>query len=389
MNDREGDNRLVLVTGAAGCVGRLLVDILVEQGYRVRATDRTVPTARERRREGDSPSGASKVEWLAADLTEAAGIERLFEGAVWAVIHTAAWVDISVPFGVQAPINLHAVEALHTQARNRGVERFIHFSTGSLYAPKSAPLVESDPLMPSSGYELAKLLAEDFLLRQQAPPLVTILRPALIYGPRGKVLVASLATLPPLIESLSGLIPHLQGGPMNNMVHARDVARAALHLLEHPQPHGSIFNVASPDAKSLGDYMDIVMAEGGVRLAPIELPFPSKALEAALPLLTYDRPFRWINKAASALWRKRILRHSLRPELVPRMDPEAVPYLLGDTVFDPGALLATGFTFQFGDFESGWADTLSWYRNHGWLPWPQSSPGVGPGSEDVRKGAAS
>lgn len=368
--NRENKERLVLVTGAAGCVGRFLVQLLAEKGYRVRATDRNIPSVRERGREGLGPGGS--VEWLQADLTEPDAAEDLVQGA-WAVIHTAAWVDISVPFELQAPINLHAVERLHRAAAATGVEHLLHFSTGSLYAPKNGPLVESDPLMPNSGYELAKLLAEDYLLRQEPAPRVTIIRPALIYGPRGKVLVAPLATVPPLLEPLSGLIPHMQGGPKNNLVHGLDVARAAVHLLEHPQPHLSVFNVASPDARPLGDYMEIVMAEGGVDLAPLRLPFPGKLIEAALPLLTYERPFRLVNRAASLLWRRLVVRHNLRPELWPRVDPEAVPYLTGDTIFDSSALLATGFEFKFPDFASGWADTVAWYRKQGWLPAPHGS----------------
>ncbi len=354
--------KTVLVTGAQGCVGRFLVDLLVSRGYRVRATDRSLPA----KPEPDSV-GTDEVEWIEADLTSPGVPERLVEGT-WAVIHTAAWVDISVAFDVQAPINLHAVEALHEAASKHGVQRFIHFSTGSLYGPKKGPVVESDPLVPTSGYELAKLLAEDYLMKQQPGPLVTILRPALIYGPRGKVLVAPLATLPVLVEPLSGLVPHLVGGPRNNLVHGLDAARAALHLLEHPQPHLSVFNVAAPDARSLGEYVEIVMSEGGIELAPLRLPFPDKVVDAALPLLTYKRPFRWVNQGASWLWKRMIVRHKLEPRLSPRVDPEAIPYLAGDTIFDSTALLETGFSFTFPDFASGWGDTVAWYRAQGWLP---------------------
>ncbi len=361
----------ILVTGAAGCVGSFVVQELLREGYDVVASDRpgvALPEDLER------AVRRKEIEWRPADLTNPGAAAGLVRG-IHNVIHTAAWVDIAVPFEVQAPINLHAVRWLHQAARQAGCELFIHLSTGSLYAPKDGPLVEADPLMPTSGYELAKLLAEDYL-RAARGPVVNMLRPALVYGPRGRVLVAPLATFPELLRPLSGVIPRLRGGPRTNLVHALDVARAAVHLLQHPQPHASVFNVACPDVKDLGEYVDIVMATGGVRLAPLRLPFPGGLVRALVPFLLYDRPIRWANALARRLWNRSVRRHGLTGELLPRADREAMPYLAGDTIFSSDALLATGFVFKYPTFEEGWRQTVAWYRAHKWLPeFPDSREG--------------
>ncbi|MCD6498041.1 MAG: NAD(P)-dependent oxidoreductase [Deltaproteobacteria bacterium] len=360
----------VLVTGAGGCVGSLVVQQLIGLGHDVRATDR--PGARQPDLAGalEGPRSEStelgSMEWVEGDLTDHAVAASLVRG-VDAIIHTAAWVDIAVSFEQQAPINLYAVQDLYEVAREAGVRHFIHFSTGSLYAPKNGPIREGDPLRATSAYEETKMLAEDYLDAEPGPT-VNMLRPALIYGPRGKVLVAPVATVPELLSALDGLVPGIEGGPKNNLVHSLDVARAAVHLLEHPQPDGSRFNVACDDLRTIGEYMAIVMRQGRVRLAPLRLPFPGSIVRAALPLLTYERPVRLLNRTVSAIWNRTIRHHHLTGDLIPRVDREAVPYLAGDTIFDNSAIKATGFEFRYPNFEEGWADTVRWYREQKWLP---------------------
>lgn len=368
MASRRSDaRRPVLVTGAGGCVGTLVVDELLRRGRRVVATDRPGVTARPPRR---------GLTWIEADLTDPAAVRALARGAgAEAVVHTAAWVDIAVPFERQAPINLHAVRYLYEASEAAGTRVFVHFSTGSLYAPKDGPLSEDDPLWPTSAYEEAKLLAEDYLrARVGSGPRKVILRPALIYGPRGKVLVAPLATLPALLEPLDGWIPRIRGGPRTNLVHARDVARAAIHLMDLDLPDGATFNVAAGDARTLGEHLAEVLEAGGRRQMDIEVPYPRAVVAALMPLLRYRTPFALANRLLGLLWRRRVEREGLAPELAPRIDREAVPYLASDTVFDTSRLEATGFELRYPTFRAGWNETVRWYRRHRWLPAEPPAP---------------
>ncbi|HEY3354034.1 MAG TPA: NAD(P)-dependent oxidoreductase [Polyangia bacterium] len=363
QNPREGEAAAtpgrVLVTGAGGCVGAFIVDELGARGYPVTATDRpgTPP-----------PAPRPGLVWAPADLTDPQASVSLCAG-VEAVIHTAAWVDIHATFEEQAPINLDAVRYLYDAAAAAGVAYFLHFSTGSLYAPKDGPLTEDDALQPSSPYELAKLLAEDYLRTRPGPgPLVNLVRPALIYGPRGKVLLAPLATLPTILHLLDGWIPRLRGGPRTNIVHSADVARAAVHLLEHRQPALATFNVATREVLPAGDLLATTLRTAGMTHAALDLPFPGRLVRAVRPLLTFPRPFELFNRGARTLWRRLTRGAQLAGGLEPRVDMEANVYLSGDTVFDVTRLEATGFEFRFSTFEEGWADTFDWYRSHNWIP---------------------
>jgi nucleoside-diphosphate-sugar epimerase len=355
--------RTGLVTGAAGCVGAYLVEELLDHGYRVVATDR--PGA-------PVPAPHASLVWHEADLTDPAVAPRLTRG-VDAVIHTAAWVDIAAPFAAQAPINLDAVRSLHRAAAAAGATYFLHFSTGSIYASKDGPIGEDDPLLPTSSYERAKLLAEDYLRAQGPAPLINLVRPTLIYGPRGRVLLAPLATLPIFLGRFDGWIPRMRGGPKFNVVHGHDVARAAVHLLAHPQPHLATFNVTTPEVLTGGDLLGTALRTAGLTTAALEVRYPERFIKSILPLLGYPQPFQAINAVARTMWRL-LTGDQVRPDgLTPRVDMEATAYLGGDTVFDPSRLLATGFTFRYPTFEAGWQQTWDWYRGNHWIP-AQSTP---------------
>ncbi len=350
----------VLVTGAGGSVGSLLISQLADKGYKVIATDLKKP---------ENSGNSEKITWHEADLTDPAAISALVKG-VDVVIHAAAWVDITVSFERQAPINLDAVIYLFEEALQRGVSRFIHFSTGSLYANSEGPLTEESPKHPSSAYEATKVLAEDYLFSQKkSGPAITILRPALIYGPRGKVLVAPAATVPALLSPLNKLVPQIHGGPRTNLVHSEDVARAAIHLLQTPQVKPiDVFNIACDDVITAGELMETILSTGGFETAPFSLPFPWTLIKAVLPLLSYEFPFRLINKATQNNWQKIIENENLTSELAPRVDREATPYMAGDVVFDNTKIKNTGFKFKFNSFLEGWKDTVSWYERNHWIP---------------------
>lgn len=357
---------MILVTGAGGSVGALIVEEALARGYRVRATDRP-----------DAPalSPAARLTWVSADLAQREALPPLVEG-VAGIIHTAAWVDIHVPFERQAPINLDAVRFLYEAAARSGVGQFVFFSTGSLYAPSDRPITEDHPLKAASGYERAKLLAEDYLhSRVGSGPVIGILRPALIYGPRGKVLMNPMATVPVLLSFLDGWLPGLLGGPRTNLVHARDAARAALFLLEHPQPDGSVFNVAADEVATLGEYMDQVLELAGMRRSSFQLPFPTRLMRTLAPFINHPELTDVLNALLERIWSRLRVRHNLASDgMKPRLDLEALPYLTRDTVFDNSRLKALGFAYLFPDFRSGWDDTLRWHRANRWLPAEKPAP---------------
>jgi uronate dehydrogenase len=143
MNDR------VLVTGAAGQIGRVLCPGLAERGWRVRALD-TQPT-------GDV---AGVGEAVVADIRDAAGLDRAVPGAA-AIVHLAGIAD-EAPFPDILSANIDGTYQVFDAARRAGVPRIVFASSNHAvgFTPRM-PLAGVDlPPRPDTYYGVSKVFGE-------------------------------------------------------------------------------------------------------------------------------------------------------------------------------------------------------------------------------------
>lgn len=159
--------KTVLVTGASGMLGRVLVRRL-EKDYRVLAL---------------SKSGAHGT--VACDLSLDAGISSVWQSKKPdLVIHSAAYSDVD---GCEKdPQTARAANALSTQNLARLCEKektpFIYVSTDYVFdGLKKTPYTESDPTGPVNIYGLTKLEGEYHALSAKAPSAVV--RTSWLFGP--------------------------------------------------------------------------------------------------------------------------------------------------------------------------------------------------------------
>ncbi|MFH1538890.1 MAG: GDP-mannose 4,6-dehydratase, partial [bacterium] len=109
----------VLVTGAAGFTGSTTVDLLIEKGYSVVATDREDAIflyVRERQamveREGWRYKG-QKIEIVPADLTRRETLRALFRGRkIRYILHAGAVFDMSAPWKLLYNVNVMGTKNL-------------------------------------------------------------------------------------------------------------------------------------------------------------------------------------------------------------------------------------------------------------------------------------
>lgn len=356
-----GGHDAILVTGAAGAVGHLLVEALRAAGQRVVACD--LPGT-------NLPSPSDGLEIRAADLSREGAADALVEG-VDRVVHAAAVVDIASDADALEAVNVRATEALFQAAAQAKVKRFLFLSSGSIYRQSpSATYRESDPLEASNGYEGSKITAEQLLLAGSGPraPEVIILRPSLVYGPRARHLGASLACLGPIMKASLPILFGLSGGPRINWVHAEDVARAAQHLLDHGQPNEA-YNIADDDAIAFGDLVTHSLECYGLTPSFL-MPYPPMgAVRSLAPLLHHgDFLFSGLNRAFGGVWEQICDRHGLERELVPRLDRQAFVYGYRHFLVLNDKLRQTGFEPHYPSIQDGWGPTLAWYQDHRWVP---------------------
>ena len=172
-------SKKVLVTGGAGYIGSVLVRILLEKGYYVRAFDSL-------KFGGDALFDVAQhknFEFMKGDLRVDADIDKALEGMDY-VAHLAAIVGDPAcsKFPDEAnEVNWTASVNLFNKAEKAGIKRFVFASTCSNYGKMADPdsyVDENSELRPVSLYAELKVKFENYILKEKkkSPMCATALR---------------------------------------------------------------------------------------------------------------------------------------------------------------------------------------------------------------------
>ncbi|WP_375401449.1 FAD-dependent oxidoreductase [uncultured Amnibacterium sp.] len=151
QQEQEQEHRTVLLTGATGRIGGVVLTELLDRGYRVRAT-----TSRE------LPQGRAGVEWRAFDLLTAT--EHEFDELVAgcdAVLHLAAEIG---RMEVMPRVNTDATRLLAEAAERAGVAAFCYTSSVSVYGSgRTRTMAEDAPVLTADHDERSEYWALDYV----------------------------------------------------------------------------------------------------------------------------------------------------------------------------------------------------------------------------------
>lgn len=167
----------ILVTGAAGFIGREFCALAAERGHSLRRVLRSAPAHAQ----GDVAVGdlEQRTDWSEA----LAGID--------VVVHLAARVhkmreEVADPEQAYWRANVEVTRRLVEQAAAAGVRRFVFVSSIKVNGEKTSgrPFTEADEPAPLDPYGRTKLAAEQAVqqLAEAAGMEWVVLRPALVYG---------------------------------------------------------------------------------------------------------------------------------------------------------------------------------------------------------------
>lgn len=353
----------VLVTGAAGALGRHVVRAALDAGLEVRAASRT-PAGQVELYGLFDP--LEDVDWWCADLTSA-DLDALVDGCD-AVVHAAARVELSPSYDALAPANVELVGRLYQACVGRGVAHFVHVSCGAIYRPDDGVRSEADPLEARNDYEQTKIDSEAVLPEAAETTRWTVVRPALIYGPHCSKMGSAIATLPPILRGFTPYLPGMTGGPRTNWCHVEDAASAVLFVLGRADAYERTFNVADDTPLGFGEVITSITEAYELEVGPL-VPFPNAALWKALsPLTDRESIFELARRLLRDLWRRLQKRHDLQSPLRPRVDKNALFYVESDNIIGADALEELGWSPRYRDFRQGIVETIRWYQRHGWAP---------------------
>ncbi|MEW6338104.1 MAG: NAD-dependent epimerase/dehydratase family protein [Acidobacteriota bacterium] len=216
--------RRILVTGAAGFVGRRIVDHLLERGCQVVAID--MRGAAE-----PPPPGVIRV---VADVG-ASGWHRWAEGCV-AAVHLAGAAREEPKRGVTFErVHVHATRSLVASLPRLGVERLVHVSAAG--AGRDA----------ASAYLRSKWAAEEEVRASRIQ--WTIIRPSLLFGP-GDCFSATLADC---LRRLPLFPVPLRGSLRLQPLDVRDLVALLAAALERPDMVGQEVQAGGPEVITFDD----------------------------------------------------------------------------------------------------------------------------------------
>jgi nucleoside-diphosphate-sugar epimerase len=265
-----------LVTGATGFIGSHLAERLLREGHVVRVLCRVGSEAKL------PPNVAAGAEIARGDLRDPCSLRAATAG-VTRVFHCAGHV---LDWGAEADfvdMNVRGTRWLLEAARDARVERVVHFSSIAVFGTPSPPRFDDDSPYGSSRdlYSRTKVEAERIARAFAAETLpVTILRPAVVYGRRGKWLEEPLAMIS------EGKLFLLGGGSGTcHPCYIENLLDATLLVADDPRALGEAFIVADDDPVSFRTYFDGIAALAG--RPPVRRSIPvaaARALASALEL---------------------------------------------------------------------------------------------------------
>jgi nucleoside-diphosphate-sugar epimerase len=263
----------VLVTGASGFIGRVLVPTLVTAGYTVRAASRhNAPFAPPVEAESHGDLGPH-TDW-----------PRLLANVDF-VVHLAgiAHTGPGVAAADYDRVNHQATAELAKAAREAAVRRVVFVSTIRAQTGPRADhaLTEDDKPQPTDSYGRSKLEAEGALAQSGVD--FTVLRPVLVYGPgvKGNLdMLTRLAALP---------IPLPFGAFANrrSLLSVHNLAAAVTHVLRHPESSGQTYVVADLQPVSLAEIVQALRA--GMSGTPGLINVPPGLIRLGLTMLGRGR----------------------------------------------------------------------------------------------------
>ncbi|MFD9006537.1 NAD-dependent epimerase/dehydratase family protein [Streptomyces sp. NPDC059582] len=219
----------ILIAGATGAVGRLLVPMLLDAGHHVTGLSRTPAGAERVRRQG--------AEALQADVFDAESLRRVMTNtAPDVVIHQLTALsdaDGEATDRLRREGTRHLVDA----ARSAGVGRIVAQSIAWAYMPGEGPAEESVPLDIGAARPRGAMVDGIQALERTASELesAVALRYGILYGPGtwyapGGAVAAALAGDPS-----ARLLAYLEADrSVTSFVHVADAARAAVAALDWP-----------------------------------------------------------------------------------------------------------------------------------------------------------
>lgn len=253
----------VLVTGATGFTGSVLVRKLAGTGASVRAIARASSDI--------TPLEGLGIRWFRGDVFDPAVVAEATEGVSFIFHVAAAYRDAGITERDYANVHVESTRLLaEAAAKIPGFLRFVHVSTVGVHGHiDDPPADETYRFAPGDIYQQTKAEAETWLhgfARENGLPY-TVIRPAAILGPGDRRLlkVFKMASRPVFV--LLG-----RGPCLYHLIHVDDLTDAMIAAATRPAALGETFICGNEEAVTLEQMGRIIAGALDRRFRVLRLP---------------------------------------------------------------------------------------------------------------------
>ena len=244
----------VLVTGASGYTGTVLVKKLIHQGVAVRAIARQ--SSNLRAFEG------LEIDWVRGDVFDPKVVWQGVKDIEYVIHVAAAYREAKITDETYHKVHVESTKLLAEALLGQtGFKRFVHVSTVGVHGHiDHPPADESYPFGPGDIYQRTKAEAElwirDFAARNNFP--ISVVRPAAIYGPGDKRLLKVFKMASKPVFPLFG-----KGQGLYHLIHVNDLTDIFILAAIHPQAQGEVFIAGNAEPSRLQDIARTIADEVG------------------------------------------------------------------------------------------------------------------------------
>jgi UDP-glucose 4-epimerase len=267
----------VLLTGAAGLIGRAGARLLQQSGHDVLGTDLRI-----------SPAELDDLPWQMLDVRRGEQLRAaMADFRPHAVVHLAArhfipWCERFPAATLQSNVvgSQNVLEAVLAS----GAEKLVFASSAAVYGPSPRPLAETSALGADDVYGSSKAMGEQLigLARRRSERFdAIVLRLFNTLGPHDR----NPHLIPRLVSELRGGEPRIRLGNLHSVrdyVYVEDVARAIVAAVERPLPGCTTINIGAGAGRSVAEVVEVMQGLIGRRVEVESIPARRRAI---------DRPF--------------------------------------------------------------------------------------------------
>lgn len=258
----------ILITGADGFIGSHLTELMLQEGYQVKALSYYNSFNNWGWLEEIPPHDNLQI--VTGDIRDPFFSKEL-SADIDLIFHLAAL--IAIPYSYIAPesfveTNIKGTLNICQAAKNAGNIRVIHTSTSEVYGTALyVPIDEKHPKQPLSPYSASKIgadaIALSFYNSFQLP--VTIVRPFNTFGPRQ----SARAVIPSVIIQIAAGRTHIKTGnlaPVRDFNYVTDICRGFLAAAKSDKTIGREINLCTNREISVGDTVRAISSIMGAEI---------------------------------------------------------------------------------------------------------------------------